>query len=99
MRCIMSKTLLVGIVALSACANVNSDEPWIRHSSFEDFSPGTLEDGGVNLFLSRGGTLQMLHRLDFNNDGYLDLWVGQDHDVVQQASLIKILHKYAERLI
>ena len=83
-----TKVILVpGIVLLAVCVNAKSDEPWVRHSTFEDFATGRLEDGGTNLFISREGTLQMIHRWDFNNDGYLDLWVGQDHDVVENADV------------
>ncbi len=79
------KILALGILVLALCVDAKTDEPWVRHLSFEDFAAGTLEDGGTNLFISRDGTLQLIHRWDFNNDGYLDLWVGQDHDVVENV--------------
>ena len=77
--------IALGILVLAVSLDVKGDETWIRHSSFEDFAAGTPEDGGTNLFVSRDGTLQMIHRWDFNNDGYLDLWVGQDHNAVEDV--------------
>lgn len=79
--------LTATVLVLVARTDGKTDEPWIRHSSFEDFATGTLEDGGTNLFLSHDGTLQLINRWDFNNDGYLDLWVGQDHDVVENVDV------------
>ena len=62
-------------------------EPWLLHATFEDFSTGTLLDSGANTFIARDGNVQMIHRWDLNNDGYLDLFVGQDHDVVENVDL------------
>ena len=48
-------------VAVAVLALALTDEPlqrWITHSSFEDFSRGTLGDGGVNLYAARSGGLQ-----------------------------------------
>ena len=63
------------------------NEPWLKHSTFEDFSSGTLQDSGANTFISRDGKLQMIHRWDLNNDGFLDLLVGQDHDYIENVDL------------
>jgi hypothetical protein len=67
------------------------DEPlqrWITHSGFDDFSRGTPGDGGVNLYAARSGGLQMIHRLDFNNDGYLDLFAAQDHNTIESEDTL-----------
>lgn len=56
-----------------------------RHASWEDFQRGTCEDGGSNLYASRAGTVQMIHRWDLNNDGFLDIFIGQDHDHLENV--------------
>ncbi|MCH2201996.1 MAG: VCBS repeat-containing protein [Fuerstiella sp.] len=86
--CTWLKIVLLPVLVLGWCCDARSDEPWIHHSRFTDFASGTLEDGGSNLYITREGSLQMIHRWDFNNDGYLDLWVGQDHDVVEDADVL-----------
>ena len=73
---------------LSAASGPVSHQPWVRHSSFEDFSRGTLADGGANLYVSRAGTVEMIHRWDLNNDGFLDLFVGQDHNQVESEDVL-----------
>lgn len=40
--------------------------------TFADFSAGTLSDHGVKLYVSVGGTVQLVDRLDLDGDGYLD---------------------------
>src|SRR6266853_4207672 len=83
--------LSVAIAVALALALRSADEPlqrWITHSSSEDFSRGTLGDGGVNLYAARSGGLQMIHRLDFNNDGYLDLFAAQDHNVIESEDIL-----------
>ena len=73
---------------LSAASGPVSHQPWVRHSSFEDFSRGTLADGGANLYVGREGTVEMIHRWDLNNDGFLDLFVGQDHNQVESEDVL-----------
>lgn len=63
-------------------------QAWIAHSRFEDFAKGTLGDGGSNLYITRSGTVQMIHRWDLNNDGFLDLFVGQDHNPVENVDVL-----------
>ena len=62
-------------------------EPWIRHAGFTDFSAGTLGDGGSNLYVSPRG-VETIHRWDFNLDGHLDLFVGQDHNPVENEDVL-----------
>lgn len=66
----------------------SSAADWIRHDRFNDFVRGTFPDGGVNLFLRHNGQIEMLHRWDLDNDGDLDLFVGQDHDRVENEDVM-----------
>ena len=65
-----------------------ADDSSIVHSSFEDFAGGTLGDGGANLYVARSGRVEMINRLDFNNDGYLDILVVNDHNTMEGADLL-----------
>ncbi len=42
-------------------------------TGFEDFSKGTLENGGQNLYVSKRGVLQRIFQYDIDGDGYPDL--------------------------
>ena len=64
--------LLLSIILSGAVSAADrNSESWLTHSTFEDFSSGTLQDGGANTFIARDGKLQMIHRWDLNNDGFL----------------------------
>ena len=80
---------LVGLGAQLARGAERGDESAFRvlmhHHLFEDFARGTLEDSGSNLYITRSGKMQMIHRWDLNNDGFLDIFVGQDHDHVENV--------------
>jgi hypothetical protein len=41
--------------------------------TFADFFAGTLSESGAKLYVSAKGNVQLIDRLDLNNDGYLDL--------------------------
>lgn len=72
---------LTGLIGLAAGPlSAQAADPWITHRSFEDFAAGTRGNAGENLFISADGRIQMIHRLDLNNDGHIDLLVGLDHD-------------------
>ena len=45
---------------------------WI-HKGFEAFSEGSFENGGDNLYVNANGVIEMIHRFDINNDGYVDI--------------------------
>ena len=60
----------------------------VQHRNFEDFSRGTFPDSGSNLYATHSGTLEMIHRWDLNNDGHLDLFVGQDHNHVENVDAL-----------
>lgn len=80
----MKRTTYVGSVLLfCAYSGLFADEPWVAHTTFEDFASGTLGDGGVNIYVARQGRVELINRLDFNNDGYLDLFIANDHDKVE----------------
>ncbi len=48
--------------------------------SFEDFSDGTLDASGQNIYISKDGAIRTINRFDLNNDGWLDLVFPHTHD-------------------
>ncbi len=63
----------------------------VGDSSFDDFVQGTFGNGGQNLYVSRNGVLQRIHRLDVNRNGFSDIFLanGQEIDECPNLSLIK----------
>jgi hypothetical protein len=49
---------------------------------FAEFRKGEFDASGANLYVSRNGVVQTVHRLDVNNDGYPDLIFNNTHDLV-----------------
>ncbi len=78
---------LMGTLALESWG-AEAVEPWVVHRTFEDFSAGTLGDSGSNIYVTRSGTVQMIHRWDLNNDGFLDIFLAQDHDILENVDAL-----------
>lgn len=53
----------------------------IVEDTFEDFSRGKLDASGQNIYISRDGKIRTINRFDINDDGYLDLFFGNTHDL------------------
>jgi hypothetical protein len=53
---------------------------WVTEG-YESFRKGRFDSSGVNLYVSRNGTVQTVHRFDVNNDGYPDLIFNNTHDL------------------
>ncbi len=60
------------------------EQAWI-HRGFEEFAKGQFEDGGSNLYVNANGVIEMIHRLDVNNDGYVDLVLANSHDYIERG--------------
>jgi len=50
------------------------------HSSYQDFSAGDVSNSGQNLFVSKDGQIRNVNWFDFNNDGYPEIFVSNDHN-------------------
>ncbi|HWB99024.1 MAG TPA: VCBS repeat-containing protein [Bryobacteraceae bacterium] len=48
---------------------------------FEAFRQGEFDAGGANLYVSRNGVVETVHRFDVNHDGYYDLIFNNTHDL------------------
>ena len=76
--------ILLGTVLIAAGPSDHLQR-WVTHSTFEDFAAGTPAAGGTNLYVTRSGTVEMIHRWDLNRDGFLDLLAPQDHNQVENV--------------
>lgn len=75
-----SRTLALLASVLSVTVGSQPPES-IRHSTFNDFSQGTLGNGGANLYVSRDGQVQVINKRDLNSDGFVDVLFSNGHDV------------------
>ena len=88
MRPLLSVAILIPLCWLGGASAGEVHQAWLHHTDFADFARGTLEDGGANLYVTRSGSVRMIHTLDLNNDGYLDLFVAQDHNQLENEDLL-----------
>ncbi|MBI4026031.1 MAG: VCBS repeat-containing protein [Verrucomicrobia bacterium] len=58
---------------------MNKRGQWIE-KGFESFTAGALGNAGQNLYVSRAGVLQRIHRFDVNGDGHVDLLFVNSQD-------------------
>ena len=82
--CAIVLTMTFIIFGCSFMAGKNTSDStgkniWVM-SGFKDFSQGSFEDGGCNLYVNANGDIETIHRFDVNNDGYVDLVLVNDHD-------------------
>lgn len=50
-----------------------------RQSGFDYLKNGKFQDAGSNAYVSAKGRIQMITRWDFNNDGFLDIYIPSGH--------------------
>ena len=53
---------------------------WTK-KGFEEFSNGTMGNGGQNIYVSAKGTLQRVFHFDVNGDGYPDIPITNSHSM------------------
>ena len=64
--------------------NGNGVPQWI-HRGFEQFSKGSFDNGGDNLYVNARGVIEMIHRFDVNHDGYVDLVLPNAHGYIERG--------------
>ena len=57
---------------------------WV-HRGFYDFARGWFDDGGSNLYVNARGVIEMIHRTDVNNDGYVDIILPNSHGYIERG--------------
>lgn len=62
----------------------NFERKWIQRG-FADFSRGEFGSGGDNLYVNAKGEMEMIHRTDINNDGYVDIVLPNSHGYIERG--------------
>ncbi len=68
-----------GIVLLLTGTNISLAQTW-TDKSFEEFSKGTLDASGQNIYIKKTGGISTIRRFDIDRDGYIDLLFNNTHD-------------------
>ena len=61
------------------------ERAWI-HKGFEQFSRGSFDNGGDGLYVNTKGVIEMVHRFDVNNDGYVDIVLPNSHGYSERGT-------------
>ena len=85
--------MILAILLTNGCYKMNNQQSLAKpakqnvliHSGFGDFSKGWFEDGGSNLYVNANGVIETINRLDINNDGFIDLILGNSHDYIERG--------------
>lgn len=83
---IVSGAVLLVLLCYPA-VSIENRPSWI-HQGFEDFSQGTFDDGGSNLYVNADGVMELIRRWDVNNDGYVDLVLANNHDIQERGPTV-----------
>jgi hypothetical protein len=79
----MKKELFYLLLAM-LCAPFRADAD-TTHGSFQDFAEGTPGAGGSNIYVTQEGTVQIINQFDFDQDGFLDIYLLEDHNVIENV--------------
>lgn len=60
------------------------------HKGFENFSKGTMGNGGQNLYVSKKGVLQRIFNFDTTGNGCFDIMITNSHDYNEKPRLAVI---------
>ncbi|MEZ5346622.1 MAG: VCBS repeat-containing protein [Pyrinomonadaceae bacterium] len=74
-----NREYLVPFILLFLSPTIIFGQTWIDRT-FEDFSKGTLDASGQNIYVIRKGGLRTIRNFDINKDGYIDLMFNSTHD-------------------
>jgi len=80
-----AKAMVVGLLVAAPLlwgteATGESAVSWVE-KSFADFADGQFDASGANLYVSAAGTMQFVNRWDVNDDGYIDFFFGNTHNI------------------
>jgi hypothetical protein len=63
-----------------------AQDSW-RESTFHDFSNGTFDDSGANMYISAQGHIQAIKRWDVNKNGNIDILSVNSHPLIEMLDL------------
>lgn len=68
----------------------------IGDASFEEFRQGIFGNGGQNIYVSRRGILQRIHRFDVTQSGYADAFFANGQEIDECPPLGLVGHPFEE---
>jgi hypothetical protein len=74
------------IIVLLLFISTQSQILWHEHT-FADFSDGSFDDAGANMYVSAKGRVQMINRWDVNGDNNIDILCVNSHPLVEMLDL------------
>ena len=69
---------------MSTAGSAPPPTAWVQRG-FADFSRGQCEAGGGNLYVNARGIIEMIHRTDVNNDGFVDIILPNSHGYIERG--------------
>lgn len=85
-RCIIVSWLIVlllrTVLFADEAASLDEAAKFVD-DDYRDFSQGTFDDGGHNMYAAQDGSLRTINRFDLNEDGHLDVIFNCTHDTYQ----------------
>lgn len=85
MRSTWSFTALVLCFEMLFCAPGKAEGGRWVESGYTAFAGGAFGNSGQNIYVSRSGVLQRIHRFDMNGDGWADVLFTNAHDMNETA--------------
>lgn len=81
MKRILALATVISLSLLPAFKSpVHAAQGRIVESGYTDFADGQFGNSGQNIYVSKSGVLQRIHRFDFNGDGWNDVLFVDAHD-------------------
>ncbi len=79
--------------------NIDSRKGCWTQVGFDEFIKGQFGNGGHNIYVSRGGVLQRIHRFDATGDGYVDLFFVNSQDMNERPPVYVVSDPLGEAKI
>ncbi len=80
---VLCVVLLCLTVLLAGRRSFAADPIRFVDDEFQEFSQGTSDDGGHNLYVAQDGSLRTINKFDLNTDGHLDVIFNCTHNTYQ----------------
>ncbi len=77
---------IIVIIILLFSKTSTAQQIW-RESTFEDFSDGSFDDAGANMYVSHNGRIQTINRWDVNGDGHIDILCANSHPLMEMLDM------------
>lgn len=93
------KAIVPALLGFTLCqSGYGSQTSWID-SGYSGFIGGEFGNGGENIYVSKSGLLQRIHRFDLNSDGWTDLVFSNAHDMNETAPTFVCSDVFGKRTV